>query len=66
MTTAVTSSSTPHRQGKKACLHCASADYAARGVAWGFDLVTVSADSRLLAQAAAESVGRGRALTARG
>jgi 4-hydroxy-2-oxoheptanedioate aldolase len=54
------------RQGKKACLHCASADYAARGVAWGFDLVTVSADSRLLAQAAAESVGRFRALTAQG
>ncbi len=51
-----------HRNGIKACLHCGGPDYAARGVEWGFDLVTVSGDSRLLAQAAASSVGRFREL----
>ena len=51
-----------HRAGIKACLHCASSDYAARGVSWGFDLVTVSADSRLLASAASASVARFREL----
>ncbi len=51
-----------HRHGIKACLHCGGPDYAARGVEWGFDLVTVSGDSRLLAQAAGASVGRFREL----
>ena len=51
-----------HRAGKKACLHCASSEYAARGVGWGFDLVTVSADSRLLAAAAGASVATFRRL----
>jgi 4-hydroxy-2-oxoheptanedioate aldolase len=55
-----------HRAGIKACLHCASSDYAARGVSWGFDLVTVSADSRLLAGAAAASVARFRELAGQG
>ncbi|HVG47460.1 MAG TPA: aldolase/citrate lyase family protein, partial [Rubellimicrobium sp.] len=55
-----------HRAGIKACLHCASSDYAARGVAWGFDLVTVSADSRLLAGAASASVARFRDLAGQG
>ena len=55
-----------HRHGIKAGLHCASADYAARGVAWGFDLVTVSADSRLLAAAAGASVVRFRELAGQG
>jgi len=55
-----------HRAGIKACLHCASSDYAARGVSWGFDLVTVSADNRLLASAAAASVARFRELAGQG
>lgn len=45
-----------------ACLHCGAPDYAARAIGWGFDLTTVSGDSRLLAQAAGNSVGRWREL----
>ena len=45
------------RRGILACLHCGTAEYAARAVGWGFDLTTVSGDSRLLAAAAA-SVGK--------
>ena len=52
-----------HRQGIKACFHCGGPDYAARAVEWGFDLVTVSGDSRLLAFAAEASVKRFRELT---
>ena len=52
-----------HRHGKRACLHCGGPEYAARGVEWGFDLVTVSGDSRLLAFAAEASVKRFRELT---
>jgi 4-hydroxy-2-oxoheptanedioate aldolase len=50
-------------QGKRAGLHCGTPDYAARAIGWGFDLVTVSGDSRLLAGAAAASVRRFRDLT---
>ena len=46
------------RRGILACLHCGTAEYAARAVGWGFDLTTVSGDSRLLAAAAAASVGK--------
>ena len=53
----------PHAAGIRACLHNGSAAYAAKAIGWGFDLVTVSGDSRLLAQAAASSVGRFRELT---
>jgi len=49
--------------GIAACLHCGSADYAARAIQWGFDLTTVSGDSRLLAAAAGQSVARWRELT---
>jgi len=49
--------------GKRAGLHCATPEYAAKAVSWGFDLVTVSADARLLSAAAAQSVGRFRELT---
>jgi len=49
--------------GIAACLHCGSADYAARAIGWGFDLTTVSGDARLLAAAAAQSVARWRELT---
>ena len=52
--------------GLRAGLHCGSPDYAARAVGWGFDLVTVSDDARLLSTAAAESVARFRTLGAGG
>lgn len=45
-----------HRAGIKAGLHTGSAAYAARAIGWGFDLVTVSNDVRLLAGAAEASV----------
>ena len=49
--------------GIKACLHCGTADYAAKAVGWGYNLTTVSSDTRLLAGAAAASVRRFRELT---
>jgi 4-hydroxy-2-oxoheptanedioate aldolase len=55
-----------HHNGIKACLHCGTPDYAARAVDWGFDLVTVSGDSRLLAAAASASVARFRELAGQG
>lgn len=55
-----------HAAGKRACLHCGTPDYAARGAAWGFDMVTVSADSRLLQAAAEASVRRFRDLAGGG
>ncbi|RWO22136.1 aldolase/citrate lyase family protein [Mesorhizobium sp.] len=51
------------RHGKRAALHCGTADYAARAIEWGFDMTTVSGDSRLLAAAAQASVARFRELT---
>ena len=51
------------KAGKRGALHCGSADYAARAIEWGFDMVTVSGDSRLLAAAAQASVSRFRELT---
>ena len=51
-----------HRAGKRACLHTGSAAYAAKAVGWGFDLVTVSNDVRLLAGAAEASVAQFRKL----
>ncbi len=51
--------------GIKAALHCGTADYAARAIDWGFHMTTVAGDSRLLAAAAAASVGRFRELTGR-
>ncbi|KGJ02255.1 HpcH/HpaI aldolase family protein [Paracoccus sphaerophysae] len=50
------------KNGLRACLHCGEADYAARAIGWGFDLTTVSGDTRLLAMAAAASVARWREL----
>lgn len=52
-----------HANGIKACLHCGTADYAAKAVGWGYDLTTVGGDSRLLSAAAAASVKRFRDLT---
>ena len=48
--------SSAHRAGIRAALHCGSASYAAKAIRWGFDLVTVSNDVRLLSAAAAASV----------
>ncbi len=45
-----------HDAGKKAALHCGAPDYAARAIEWGFDLVTISSDVRLMAGAAKASV----------
>ena len=52
-----------HGAGIKAGLHCGTPDYAAKALGWGFDLVTLSNDVRLLAAAAGASVGRLRQLT---
>lgn len=48
--------------GIVAGLHCGSADYAAKAIGWGFDLVTISNDVRMLAGAASSSVARTREL----
>lgn len=45
-----------HGAGIKAALHCGTPTYAAKAAEWGFDMVTVSNDVRLLAGAAAASV----------
>lgn len=42
--------------GIRAALHCGSPAYAAKAIGWGFDLVTLPNDVRLLAAAAAASV----------
>ncbi|TFF17603.1 2,4-dihydroxyhept-2-ene-1,7-dioic acid aldolase [Jiella endophytica] len=49
--------------GKRAGLHCGAPDYAAEAIGWGFDLTTVSGDTRLLAAAASGTVSRWRELT---
>jgi 4-hydroxy-2-oxoheptanedioate aldolase len=51
------------RNAINACLHCGTPDYAAKAIGWGYNLTTVSGDSRLLASAAASSVGTWRKLT---
>ena len=51
-----------HAAGIRACLHCGSAAYAARAVGWGFDLVTLLNDARLLATAAQANVAATRKL----
>jgi 4-hydroxy-2-oxoheptanedioate aldolase len=42
----------------RAALHCGTPEYAVRAIEWGFNMTTVSGDSRLLAAAAAESVSQ--------
>ena len=49
--------------GIRAALHCGTPDYAARAVGWGYDMVTISGDSRYLAAAAGEAVAGFRKLT---
>ena len=45
-----------HAAGIRACLHCGSPAYAAKAISWGFDLVTLLNDVRLLASAAQASL----------
>ena len=49
--------------GIRAGIHCGTPDYAARAIGWGFDMTTVSGDTRLLAAAAGSSVRLFRELT---
>jgi 4-hydroxy-2-oxoheptanedioate aldolase len=51
-----------HRAGIKAALHCGTPAYAAKAIGWGFDMVTLSNDVRLLASAASASVSEFRRL----
>ncbi len=46
-------------------IHCGAPEYAAQAIDWGFDMVTISSDVRLLVAAAAESLGRFQGLTGR-
>jgi 4-hydroxy-2-oxoheptanedioate aldolase len=48
--------------GIRAALHCGSPEYAAKAIGWGFDMVTLSNDVRLLAGAAASTVQKAREL----
>ena len=45
-----------HQAGIRAALHCGGAAYAAKAIGWGFDLVTLPNDVRLLAAASRASV----------
>jgi len=54
------------RAGIRAGLHCGSPDYAAKAVGWGFDLVTLANDVRLLQGAAHKSVADVRKLLGQG
>ena len=51
-----------HAAGIRSALHCGTPEYAAKAVGWGFDMVTISSDVRLLSAAAFESVSRTREL----
>ena len=53
-----------HGAGIRACLHNGTPSYAAKAIGWGFDLVTISNDVRLLAGAAQASVATARKLIA--
>ena len=52
-----------HKHGKVACLHCGTPEYAAQASEWGFDLVTITNDVRLLASAAGAHVKKFKELT---
>ena len=45
---------------KKACLHCVKTSYAIKGIKWGFDLVTLNSDTRLLVSSASNSINEFR------
>ncbi len=48
--------------GIRGALHCGTPEYAARAIGWGYNMTTVSGDSRLLAAAAGASVVKFRTL----
>ena len=48
--------------GIRAALHCGTPDYAAKAMNWGFDMVTLSNDVRLLAAEASRTVKQARAM----
>ena len=52
-----------HKHEKVACLHCGTPEYAAQASDWGFDLVTITNDVRLLAGAAGAHVKKFKELT---
>ena len=52
-----------HKHEKVACLHCGTPEYAAQASKWGFDLVTITNDVRLLAGAAGAHVKKFKELT---
>ncbi len=47
---------TAKKHGIRAALHCGTPEYAARGIEWGFDMVTVGTDSAILAKGAAATL----------
>lgn len=47
---------TAHAHGIKAALHCGSAAYALRAIQWGFDMVTVANDVRMLSNASSAAL----------
>ena len=51
-----------HEAGIRAALHCGTSAYAAKAIGWGFDLVTLLNDVRLLAGAAKASIDQARQL----
>jgi 4-hydroxy-2-oxoheptanedioate aldolase len=55
-----------HQAGIRAGLHCGGSAYAAKAVGWGFDLITLPNDVRLLAGAAGASVADTRRLIGSG
>jgi 4-hydroxy-2-oxoheptanedioate aldolase len=42
--------------GKVAALHCGEASYAVRGARWGFDMMTVASDAKLIAAGATAAI----------
>jgi 4-hydroxy-2-oxoheptanedioate aldolase len=51
-----------HAAGIRAGIHCGAPAYAARAIGWGYDLVTLSNDTRLLAGAVQASISATRKL----
>lgn len=47
---------TAHAHGIKAALHCGSAAYALRAIQWGFDMVTLANDVRMLSNASSAAL----------
>ncbi|MDT4874438.1 hypothetical protein FQZ97_1097380 [compost metagenome] len=56
---------TAHANGIKAALHCGSASYALRAIGWGFDLVTLANDVRMLTNASGAALKEVRSGLAR-